>query len=64
MLAEVVNAPVISATNDINISEFETSTDESFNIADVQDLIDENNGAIEIDASISQEHLLYELYTV
>ena len=47
----------------LEITDLETTIDETFNVADVEDIINENNGTIEIDEEITTRILHHELYT-
>tara|TARA_R110002167_G_scaffold177167_3_gene376949 strand:+ start:6373 stop:7287 length:915 start_codon:yes stop_codon:yes gene_type:complete len=63
IMAETTSTPSLSTTSDIDFSNYNTTIDETFNVADVEDIINENNGTIEIDEEITTRILHHELYT-
>jgi|TARA_R110000796_G_scaffold12681_3_gene41710 hypothetical protein len=60
MMTEVVNTPLPSLLENIDISNFDTTIDENFDINDIKDIINENNGTIEIDEDITPLQLTYD----
>jgi hypothetical protein len=60
MMTEVVNTSLPSLTENLDLSKFDTTIDDDFDINDIKDIINENNGTIEIDEDITPMQLTYD----
>ena len=63
MMVEVNNILSQNKIEGFNITDLETTIDETFDINDVKDIINENNGSIQIDEEITTIQLNYDAYT-
>ena len=63
MMVEVKNILSQNKIEGFDIADLETTIDETFDINDVKDIINENNGSIEIDEHITPIQLNYDAYT-
>jgi len=62
MMTEVLSNAIPLPSGDLNYTNLETTIDEYFDTNDVQDIILESNGAIEIDEEITPAVLIHEYY--
>jgi len=63
MMTEVLSNAAGSQSSDVDFSNLQTTIDENFDTSEVQDIILESSGAIEIDEDITPLQLAYETYT-
>tara|TARA_R110000772_G_scaffold32146_11_gene78918 strand:+ start:3072 stop:3986 length:915 start_codon:yes stop_codon:yes gene_type:complete len=63
MMTEVVIQPSANLSGDVDFSNLKTTVDETFDIADVEDIVNEKTGAIEIDEDITPTQLIHDMYS-
>jgi hypothetical protein len=64
MMTEVTANAAGSQLADVDFSNLETTIDQNLDISDLEDIILEANGAIEIDEDITPLQLAYDTYAV
>lgn len=63
MMTKVVKNSTTNSLKDVDFNNLKTTIDETFNVAEIKDIIAEKEGAIEIDEDITPSQLIYDLYT-
>jgi hypothetical protein len=63
MMTEIVSNPTAIPSGDVDFSNLQTTIDTNLDVSDLEDIILEANGAIEIDEDITPHQLAYETYT-
>jgi hypothetical protein len=62
MMTKITANPAGTPSSDVDFSNLKTTIDEHFDIKDIEDIILEANGAIEIDEDITPHQLAYDTY--
>jgi hypothetical protein len=64
MMTKVLKNSTTNSLKDVDFNNLKTTIDETFNVAEIKDIIAEKEGAIEIDEDITPSQLMHDLYTL